>query len=187
MFWGIYFFPFLVHIKKIFLPLHSICLELSNFDLTKSILLFVFLEFGRKQGSKHWSKSFSVSFDLFFLPWRNVSCVWLLYLYLNSELLPDLHVHIHIFICRIYTEHVLCLSVQHKIQTYIKNKMHFFSRNIWALNVNPIMTLHWGKKKFQVLRNHTRHWKTESFPVRRTVDQIFQGRAEWRAPRISCS
>ena len=48
-----YIFPFLVHIKKIFLSLQSICLELSNFDLTKSILLFVFLEFGRKQGPKH--------------------------------------------------------------------------------------------------------------------------------------
>lgn len=131
--------------SNILLSLQSFCLKLSNFDLTKSILLFVFLEFGRKQGPKHWSKSFSVSLDLFFLPWRNVSCIWLLYLYLSSHLLPYLHVHIHIFICKIYAGNIFCISVQHKIQTYIKNKMHFFSNNIWTLNINSITTLHWGK------------------------------------------
>lgn len=46
------FFLFDVH-QKIFLPPQSFCLKLSNFDLTKSILLFVFLEFGGKQGPKH--------------------------------------------------------------------------------------------------------------------------------------
>lgn len=115
------YFCFLMHFKIIILPY----IKFSNFNLTKSILLFVYLEFCRKQGPKHWSKFFSVFLDLFFLSWRNVSCIWLLYLYLNSQLLQDLHVHIHISICKIYIEHVLCISVQYGIQTYRKNKKHF--------------------------------------------------------------
>lgn len=137
-----FFFFFPAH-QKIFLPLQSYCLKPSNLTLQSQYCCLYSSTLAENKVPSS-EANLLVSLELFFLPWRNVSCIWLLYLYLNSQLLPDLHVHIHIFICKIYTEHVLCINMQHKIQTFIKNKMCFFSKNIWAPNINSITTLYWG-------------------------------------------